>query len=280
MGVVKRGFATRMAERLEIETYRRAAAVTGQSDEIIASIRSRCPGVTAQVVTNGVDPDRFGRHHADNEARGLLGDEPGPIFIFAGLLGLAQGLDQILDLAKSLTDDIPGRFVLVGDGPARTHLERRIEAESIARVRILPAQNRERIPSLLAAADVALVSLGMTIPGAVPSKIYEAMASSLPILLIADGEPARRIKQAGCGLAVRPGDRFGLLTTFRILANDQELRTDLGLRGRRASETVYNRDNIAALLHRLLHTLLASRDSDYRVRHRRLDAIDSSTRTT
>ena len=81
----------------------------------------------------------------------------------------------------------------------------RSNQESIRRlrVRLVPAQPRERIPALLAASDVALISLGMSIPGAVPSKIYEAMASSLPILLIADGEPARRIES--CGLAVPPG---------------------------------------------------------------------------
>ncbi|WP_040769316.1 glycosyltransferase family 4 protein, partial [Novipirellula maiorica] len=199
MGVVKPGFATKMAERLELATYRRATAITGQSDEIIASVQARCPEVRTQVITNGVDPSRFGPGHADDEARQLLGAEPGPIFIFAGLLGLAQGLNQILDLAKSLEDSTPGRFVLVGDGPAREDLEKRIQRESIDRVKIVPAQPRERIPALLACADVAIISLGMTIPGAVPSKIYEAMASSLPILLNADGEPARRIKEAGCG---------------------------------------------------------------------------------
>ena len=136
----------------------------------------------------------------------LLGREPGPIFIFAGLLGLAQGLDQILDLAQSLGDETPGRFVLVGEGPVREHLQDRIERERIARVRLVPAQPRERIPALLAAADVAIITLGMSIPGMVPSKIYEAMATSLPILLVADGEPARRVEEASCGLAVPPGD--------------------------------------------------------------------------
>jgi hypothetical protein len=212
--------------------------------------------VKAEVITNGVDPDRFGPEHADATARALLGSEPGPIFIFAGLLGLAQGLDQLFDLAAALPETVPGRFVLVGDGPAREHLLERLERERIARVRILPSQPRERIPALLAAADAAMISLGMSIPGAVPSKIYEAMASSRPILLIADGEAARRVEEAGCGLAAAPGDAAEIATAFERLASDVELRRRMGAAGRHAAETVYNRSQIAARLDRFLRELL------------------------
>jgi glycosyltransferase involved in cell wall biosynthesis len=258
MGIVKPGMATRMAERLERKLYRKAAAVTGQSAEIIAAVRRIVPGVTAEVITNGVDPRRFGRELADEAARDLLCRDPGPIFIFAGLLGLAQGLDQILDLAKSLDDKTAGRFVLVGEGPAREHLRNRIERERISRVRIISAQSRERIPALLAAADAAVITLGMSIPGAVPSKIYEAMATSLPILLVADGEPARRVREASCGLAVPPGDSAGLRAAFMELAQNGALREQMGIAGRLAAETVYNRDRIAERLDQFLTQLVPS----------------------
>jgi glycosyltransferase involved in cell wall biosynthesis len=256
MGIVKPGLATRMAERLERRLYRKAAGVTGQSAEIIAAVRRAVPEVKAEVITNGVDPHRFGRDFADDNARELLGREPGPIFIFAGLLGLAQGLDQILDLAKSLGNEIPGRFVLVGDGPTREHLQDRIERESIGRIKLVPAQPRERIPALLAAADVAIITLGMSIPGAVPSKIYEAMATSLPILLVADGEPARRIQEASCGLAVPPGESDRLRATFEELVQNATRREQMGAAGRVAAETVYNRDRIAERLDQFLSRLV------------------------
>jgi colanic acid biosynthesis glycosyl transferase WcaI len=212
--------------------------------------------VKAEVITNGVNPARFGPEQADAAARALLGDESGPIFVFAGLLGLAQGLDQILDLAASLPADAPGRFVLIGEGPAREHLSNRVEKERIARVKILPPQARERIPALLAAADAALISLGMPIPGAVPSKIYEAMASHLPILLIASGEAARRVEEAGSGLAVPPGDSAGIAREFERLASDATLRRRMGAAGRNAAETIYNRSQIAKRLDQFLRELL------------------------
>jgi glycosyltransferase involved in cell wall biosynthesis len=257
MGAVKPGLATRLVEALERRVYTRAAGVTGQSDEILAGVVRASPGTRTALITNGVDPARFGRQLATPEARELLGTEPGPVFIFAGLFGYAQGLGQILDLAAQWPADQPARFVLVGDGPERRELEARIEAEGLSRVRLLPAQPREKVPALLAAADAAVISLGGRLVGAVPSKIYEAMGSELPILLIATGEAARRVVDAGCGTAVAPGDREGLLRAALRLAGDAGLRAELGAAGRRAAEEVYSRDRVAGRLDRFLREILA-----------------------
>ena len=257
MGVIREGFLSRMVEKLELHFYRQAGGVTGQSSEIIDSVRRRAPQTKTAVITNGVEPARFGKQVLNQEAREWVGPQPGPVFIYAGLLGLAQGLDQILDLAKELPEAIPGRFVLVGEGPVRERLQNRITAEKISRVRLVPAQRRECIPALLAASDAAIISLGVSIPGAVPSKIYEAMASSLPILLIADGEAAKRVTDAQCGLAVSPGDAAALRDSFLRLASDASLRASMGGAGRQAAETLYNRSAIAAKLDKFLRTCLS-----------------------
>jgi glycosyltransferase involved in cell wall biosynthesis len=258
LGLVQAGTATRLAAGLEETLYRRAAGVTGQSSEIIDAVRRRAPATPTQLVTNGVDPSRFGRDKADAAARALLGAGRGPLFIYAGLLGWAQRLDQILDVARALPAALDARFILVGDGPDRDRLVRRISDERIARVTILPAQPRERIPALLAAADVALVTLGASIPGAVPSKIYEAMASELPIVLVADGEAARRVVEAGAGLVVPPGDAGALLAACERMATAPALRALLGAAGRRAAETLYDRDRIAGQLDCFLRARLGA----------------------
>lgn len=256
MGLMKPGLAARTLEWLEKSLYQHAAGCTGQSTEIVAGVRSRAPHTPTAEITNGVAPARFGKATADAAARDLLGREPGPIFTFAGLMGYAQGLDQWLDLAKSLPEDVPGRMVLIGEGPVREHLQQRIETERIGRVRLAPAQPRDRVPALLAASDVAIISLGMTMPGAVPSKIYEAMASELPILLIADGEPVRRVQDAACGLCASPHDMPAIRQAFVQLATDESLRSQLGASGRSAAADQYDRDKIAARLDEFLRGLV------------------------
>lgn len=263
MGVLSpRGVPARLAGALERWLYRHTDAVTGQSEEIVDDIASRMAGqvtpeLASRVITNGVEPSRFGPEHADDEARTWVGDAAGPIFLFAGLLGLAQGLDEVLDAVRALPEAVPGRLVLVGDGPMRAHIAARIEAEGIDRVTLVPAQPRERVPALLACADVALVSLGRTLRGAVPSKIYEAMAAGLPILLVAGGEAAKRVSRAPCGITLDPGRAADLTAAWTRLANEPELRQQLGRAGRQEAETRYSRAAVAAELDALLHQVIA-----------------------
>jgi len=69
----------------------------------------------------------------------------------------------------------------------------------------------------------------------VPSKLYEAMASGVPVVVVADGEPAEIVASAGAGIAVSPGDVDGLVTALRRLAVDEDERRALGAAGRRAA---------------------------------------------
>jgi glycosyltransferase involved in cell wall biosynthesis len=94
------------------------------------------------------------------------------------------------------------------------------------------------------------------LPGAIPSKIYEAMASSLPILLVASGEAARRVREANAGLTVEPRDAKGLREAYIRLACDPSLRQALGSDGRAAAESRYSRAAIADQLNRFLRVQL------------------------
>jgi glycosyltransferase involved in cell wall biosynthesis len=251
MGVVKNRLLLSLAERLELSYYRRAALVTGTSDETIASVRQRSP-TQAEVITNGVDIDRFGPQHADAEARSILRTNGRITFIYAGVMGVAQGLDRILDVAARVRSLNDVQFVLVGEGAERQSLTRRVEDEKLDNVLILGPQPKERIPSLLAAADAAFNVLKFSIPGAVPSKIYEAMATGLPILFGGAGEGVRRILEAKAGIAVPYEDLSGLEQAVRKLASSSALREQFGQAGRLAAEKLYSRKEIARRLHGLL----------------------------
>lgn len=252
MGIVKNRLVLAGAEALELSYYRRAALVTGTSNEIIESVRQRCPLTPVEVITNGVDISRFGPQFVNDQARALLGDQDLVTFIYAGVMGLAQGLSLVLEVAAAVRELNHVQFVLIGDGADRELLQRRIEVERLHNVRLLNAQPKEKIPALLAASAVGFHVLKFSIPGAVPSKIYEAMASGLPILFAGGGEGARRVLEARAGLVVPYDDVQGLAEAVRRLASNSALRRELGLAGRYAAEQLYSRKEIAKHLHRLL----------------------------
>jgi glycosyltransferase involved in cell wall biosynthesis len=90
-----------------------------------------------------------------------------------------------------------------------------------------------------------VVPLREHLPGAVPSKLYEAMASGKPVVLVAAGEPAAMVRQHEAGIVVPPGDVPALAAALQRLAADPHLRDRLGCNARRAAELHYDRAGIA-----------------------------------
>jgi glycosyltransferase involved in cell wall biosynthesis len=260
LGVVREGgLSHRLASRLERYCYSQAWLVSGQSADIVSHIGDRFPHCRTYHLSNGVDSRRFAPHRRTPEARALLGGEHGCVALYAGLHGVAQGLDQVLDAAMRL-QDVPGlRFVFCGDGPERAALRRRSAELGLANVSFLDPQPRDVMPALVASADIFVVPLRNHIPGAVPSKIYEAMASGVAIVLAASGEAADIVAGNEVGLAVPPGDVGALASAVRRLAGSPELRSTLCAHGRRAAEARFDRSTIGDRFAGLLEAELAGR---------------------
>ena len=245
IGVLRRGgFAHTLGSRLERWCYRRATLVTGQSRAIVSDIQSRFPWCRTYHLSNGVDGQTFHPERRTAAARDMLAPADSCVAFYAGLHGLAQGLDRVL-AAAALLADTPMRFVLMGDGPTKADLLRQASAEGLANVTFLAPRPVQEVPPLLAAADIVIVPLVTHIPGATPSKLYEAMASGRPVVLLAKGEPAAIVREAEAGLVVEPGDTAGLAAALRTLSRDPALRQTLGANGRRTAERLFNQSEIA-----------------------------------
>ena len=236
--------AYRLSAGLERLCYRQAWAVSGQSHEIVADISRRFPHCRTVHLSNGVDTETFRPASPTTAAKQLLGSDGRCVVLYAGLHGVAQGLELVLDAADALSPDGGLNIVLLGDGPHKAKLVRRVQESTARAVRFLDPRPHAEMPGVLAAADVVLVALARHIPGAVPSKLYEAMSSGRPVVLIADGEAAQIVRKHGAGLVVRPGDLAGLVRALRTLAADAGLRRRMGANGRAAAVRNFDRTQI------------------------------------
>ncbi len=248
LGAVSQGWGLKTALALEAFCYRKAWLVTCQSQEILEDIRRRFPDVRSYHLSNGVDTSLFRPECRSDSARARLANGGGGracIAMYAGLHGIAQGLDQVLEAAARLTDLPSLEFALVGDGPVKSALVARSRELGLSNVRFLDARPREEMPGLVASADLAIVPLKMSLPGAVPSKIYEAMGAGVPIVLVAAGEAAAIVDRSQAGVHVAPGDVPGLAAAIRGLAADPERRAKLGAAGRSAAVRDFDRVGIA-----------------------------------
>ncbi len=242
VGVLRReSFFYRVALGLEKFCYQHAWLVSGQSRSILADIRSRFPHVPYYHFLNGVNPDEFQPHW---KTSGYLTERKGEFVIaYAGLHGLAQGLDQVIEVAQRISQKNI-RFVLVGDGPEKRVLIERAKQFSLQNIEFRDPLPKSQIPSFLASADAILVPLKTDLPGAVPSKLYEAMAVGRPVVLIAQGEAAEIVRKHHAGVVVAPGDIDGLLKSIEVLYKSPDLCAEYGTNGRLAVENEFNRKKI------------------------------------
>jgi glycosyltransferase involved in cell wall biosynthesis len=237
-------WAFRASTWLEHFCYRHAWLVTGQSKSILANIIERFPECPTFHLSNGVDTSRFRPEHCSDEARATLGGKETLVVLYAGLHGLAQGLDQVLKAAEELRSETGLRFVFVGDGPEKKSLSAQARRSNLNNVAFLDPRPAHEIPDLVASADIVVVPLKMYIPGAVPSKLYEAMASGRVVILIAEGEAAEIVREHHAGVIVRPNDIATLTQSLRMLMARPDLRRKLGKNGRNAAETYFDRSKI------------------------------------
>ena len=242
LGILRRNsFFHTLSSWLESFCYRQAWLVTGQSKSIIRNIQERFPNCQTYHLSNGVDTSRFPVTRNGWQSASPNGD---CVVMYAGLHGLAQGLGQVLLAAEDLGEDSRFKFVLIGDGPEKNMLMEQATERSLSNVEFRDPRRAQEIPALIAGSDIVLVPLTSYLVGAVPSKLYEAMASGRPVILVASGEAAEIVNEHEAGITVQPGDIKGLVRALETLVGQPELRRKMGENGRRAAEQHFDREII------------------------------------
>lgn len=244
LGVIEpSSLAFHISSKLEAYFYKHSWLVTGQSKAIVENIRTRFPQTRVYHLSNGVDVEAFVESTPEEHT---------PIqIIYAGLHGIAQGLEQMIEAAYLLRQE-PIEFVFIGDGPDKQKLQQKTNQYHLKNVIFKSPILKSEIPRALSKADIIFVPLKIQLTGAVPSKLYEAMASARPVLLMAGDEAARIVNDAHCGLVVKPGDINGLVETIKLLCSETHLRLEMGKAGRKYVDEHFNRRNIVCKFHEFL----------------------------
>jgi colanic acid biosynthesis glycosyl transferase WcaI len=180
------------------------------------------------------------------------------VIMYAGNIGLSQGLDNVLNAAEKLAADKDICFVLVGDGSNRQCLIDETERRQLKNVKFIPFQPRKCLPEVLATADISLVSLQ---PGigtlSIPSKTMSILASGRPIIACIDdnAEVVKLINKAESGLCVPPDNPSKLVEAILKLKEDAALRDRLGHNGRIWAENQHSPQVGAKTIAKLLQDI-------------------------
>lgn len=236
LGAITSPRVIRAASWLERFLYRRSAAVTVLSEDLrdnVATKLGRHRPERVHVIPNFVDTERIRPAPKENAYRDEYGLGGRTVVMYAGNVGMSQSLDLVVDAARRHRDRDDLVFVVNGGGSALEGLRR--AAAGLPNVRFVEMQPRERLPEVLAAADLHLVPLRTGLArSSVPSKLYSILAAGRPVLASVDAgtEVASTLERAGAGVSVPPEDPDAFNEALDALLADPAHLERLGTSGR------------------------------------------------
>ncbi|QKQ76689.1 glycosyltransferase family 4 protein [Nostoc sp. TCL240-02] len=186
------------------------------------------------------------------------------IVLYSGNIALTQGLETVIEAAVCLRHIREIIFVIVGESTALQRLQEYCLLHGADNVLLLPLQPREKLPEMLAAADVGLiVQKRNVISFNMPSKIPLLLASGRPIVgsVPATGTAARAIKLSGGGIIVEPESPAAMAAAVHDLYANPTLCTKLGNAGRQFAEENYSLEQALDRYEWLFYHILANRKS-------------------
>lgn len=240
---------------LEEFCYKKAAAVTCQTQGIVDNIVERgFDSEKVHLITNGVDTEFFNRENRSEELRESLGIKDKFTVVYAGIHGIAQGLEVVIKAAEILKYEKNIQFIFIGEGPEKPMLKEMVKDKNLDNVTFLPMQSKKDMPQIIASMDATVVPLKKLdlFKGALPSKMFEALSSELPIVLAVQGEAEELIKRAKAGVVVEPENEKEIAKAILDLYEDENLRRELGRNGRDYVKEHFSREAITRKLEKIL----------------------------
>lgn len=216
----------KLIEKLELFLYRHSKKVIAQTQAFKDDLVSRgIPAEKITVVYNGVELNQFNPVEKNKNLLKKYNLENRFIIGYIGTQGMAHDLKKVLEVASDLKETNV-TFLFVGDGAANQSLLDLKKQQNLNNVIFIPSQPKSEIANYWSLCDVALIHLknDATFSTVVPSKLFEAMAMGLPILLVApEGEAARIVNNEKVGLYTRAGDHKAFVDAVQTLQQTPSL---------------------------------------------------------
>jgi glycosyltransferase involved in cell wall biosynthesis len=242
--------------RLEVENLRTATRVSGVSPGVVEALKRypHCPP-DVPVVWNGVDVDLF-KPPADRH----FGDR---VLLSVGRLGPGKGLEDLIEAISIISSGTTAlKVVIIGDGPLRVSLERRVNALGLAYLIKFegPVTDRNRLRGYYQ--EASLFVLPSHHEG-LPTVMLEAMASGCPILATRVGGIPSVVEEGVNGALVPPGDPRRLASAVQSLLADPIQLAAMGLRARQTIERGFSWEQIGERFIDLYSDLLKVREGHF-----------------
>lgn len=244
---------------MEVTAYKNSDYITVLNEGAVGYLVKK--GVSSNKITpiyNTINLDEINNiNSVDIKSQLEISDKY--LITFAGRINKTQGLDKLLDAAKSMLNEERFVFYIVGDGMDCERIKSRIANEQLKNVHHLNFLPRDEYLQFIQASDVALISLGESVLVPIlPGKTVSIMAAGKPILALVpeDSETARIVSKNECGIVVSSSNPKDTVDAIHFMADNPEITKSYGENGRKFVEEHMDSKVVAKQYDEIINKLL------------------------
>ena len=248
MGFIRNPVIKSLLFRMEKMIYKEAASIVALSEPIRAAILRKIPGRRVDVIPNMADTEFFQPEEKQPELESSFGVTGKLVVSYIGALGVANGLDYLLECAAaSQRAELPVHFLICGDGAMSGTLKESAHKLGLLNLTFIPFQNRQGVRQIMNVTDANFVSYlpVKILETGSPNKYFDGLAAGKLTIINFGGWIEDEIERERCGIRLAHAEDFvGAITPFlnerallaryraaaRALALEKYSRTELSKR--------------------------------------------------
>lgn len=240
MGVINNKFLYYILKILEISCYKFSDFCVGLSPGIIEGIKKYVPSEKTVLISNYSNIDFFKPKINFNDKKKIK-------LIYAGALGLANGIDNILNEAKRLLNlgyNINSfQFDFYGTGIKQQHLINRVKNENLTNCKFHDSVPKFKLKKIFHDYDMGIMSLENIKEfhyGTSPNKFFDYISSGLPVICNYDGWIKDLIEEYNIGIATNPNVKDDFSKKLISLLNNKKTLITHSINSRNLAEKEFS----------------------------------------
>jgi glycosyltransferase involved in cell wall biosynthesis len=258
-GNLKSTLIINLLKKLEKFIYNKSDAVITIDNVFYSTILPRFrDSRKLRIIPNFVDTDLYRPLKSQQILPSIFGEDNSKIkILYAGNIGFFQDWEPVLFAAKELSGENV-EFWIIGEGVQKKYLEKEVRDHNLTNIRIFPYQRRELIPIIINYADIHFIAINKKMEEeGFPSKVYTIMACAM-VLVVITGEKTplfNFLNGKNCSEIVTSDINVNFTNSIRKLANNKELRDEMGINGYNEIINNYSKKVVVSKYAKLLNSL-------------------------
>lgn len=247
LGFIRNRIFIALLYRFERSTYRQATGVIALSEPIRHAILGKVPGCRVEIIPNMADCDFYAPHAKDPQVEQRFGLTGKFVVVYAGALGVANGLHHLLACAAEAQRFLlPVSILVCGDGAMLEQLKQETTKQNLSNVSFTGFLDRGGVKEILKAADAVFVSYlpAPILETGCPNKYFDGLASGKLIIVNFGGWIRTEIERTGCGVYIDQKNADSFVQQLLPMINDKSRLQEAQHKARQLGQQRYSRKQI------------------------------------